>query len=638
MSTLKRKANLHLGVEELNKWDDFLSKEGYKKLSKQYIGSYGVVNHPSDTSFDNLKVVQGTAINKLTVKSGIAINGDVDHIINPTNAIDVLTTPTDGIPRYVIIEYASTSEEVGTINIATNGTITGTGTLFTKVLRGQPYHSTKIQFLNSSFNLQEYEVLDVTSDTLALIQGASFTAESNLKYKVVGTFTPGIVISPTDKDPYLYDNYNVFLSTSSVVTSNYQFLLARVISNGSITTIIDQRSNNIFSIINSSGVSSSTTLSQTNPLIGVEAIKFGSTIHPKHQNLVIIGFGFRSGSGQWVPTPSLFKITLNVGNGGTYTSTSDINNSDFDGWRVYFGNNKKYVNVVTTTVISPGVVELLLDDYNTLIHPVTGSITIVPAADHIDVFAENSDGNSNKSKIWELADGTIEIYMGVGLNYVSWAACLGADYTLRQPIVNGTYLNELSFDDNGNQTSTTTSSAAAGFITLLVHPRNFRDIKPNLDTPNIYTTSFNGFSGGSVKTSAYNIINGEVVYTVDPNGNYYELPLPANNAIVRNIIVDTISITDSSFIFIKFISAFTGCTFAKKTTLGTPGFAWNPSSTLSDKVLIRENDVFMFLGKVDKFNANEWRIVACYSHERFMIDSLVRRILVLEDPSDFSKF
>jgi len=110
----------------------------------------------------------------------------------------------NGLWYWIKIAHQFINEEVGTVSIDVNGNLTGIDTKFTEVLRGAPNFPSKIRLLDASYNLLDYEIVEVIDDTTVLLAGvaSSFTAESTLTYALLGTFTPGHVRTPTDKYPF----------------------------------------------------------------------------------------------------------------------------------------------------------------------------------------------------------------------------------------------------------------------------------------------------------------------------------------------------------------------------------------------------------------------------------------------------
>ena len=171
----------------------------------------------------------------ITIQPGIAFDSDMNIIVLDSE-IDVSVSREqleNGLKYWLVLRHAVTHNEVGTVNITQDGALTGTETKFTEVLRGQPDFPTKIKF-DSAVNTDEYEVVEVLSDTSAIIAG-SFTQESDKKYSVIGTFTPGFIPNEENRQIYSYDSCEIELIMSadkpevkSEVNSGNEFILASV--------------------------------------------------------------------------------------------------------------------------------------------------------------------------------------------------------------------------------------------------------------------------------------------------------------------------------------------------------------------------------------------------------------------------
>jgi hypothetical protein len=200
MSYIKFSSNLFIGSLELGQFQQLLTEEGYLKLFLSDAVKFGLFNAASP--FTNGQVEQG--INAGTIKHGaiVAVNKYGKLILK--DATDQISVPDDNQWRWIKIKHQYVSRETGTVSIDAQGNLTGTGTSFLSVLRGNPYIPSRIKFLNSTQNLQEYDVHEVVSDTNALILG-SFIPESGLQYSVIGTFSSDAVPSEDQKNIFQYD-------------------------------------------------------------------------------------------------------------------------------------------------------------------------------------------------------------------------------------------------------------------------------------------------------------------------------------------------------------------------------------------------------------------------------------------------
>ena len=224
MSRLKFSSNLFLEVNELQRFNKFLEEDGWKRAMKAISKNFGIVENASNSYF---KVTARSGSNSvIVINAGIAFDSNMDAIVM-TDDLE-LSVGNTGSNRWVILSRAVTNEEQGTVSINSDGSLSGIGTEFTKVLRGQPNFPVKVKF-NSTSNNGEYEVVSVTSDTSALLSG-SFVNQSNIKYSVVGTFTPGFQPTEDNKMIYEYDSYNIEVvdSEDRPAVSEDEFILAMI--------------------------------------------------------------------------------------------------------------------------------------------------------------------------------------------------------------------------------------------------------------------------------------------------------------------------------------------------------------------------------------------------------------------------
>lgn len=239
--------DLFLALQELNRQQKFHKEDGYIRLFRSIINSFGIVAVDIDSSFDNFKVEGGT--NSGTIKIAVdsyAVDDAIAIIFQ--KAIDNVAVTDDSNWYWVRITYQEDNLEEGTVDIAVDGSLTGTGTTFTDILRDQSNYPVKINFPGSASNTGDYQVVSILSDTQAILAGTTgFTSENDLDYKVVGSFTPGINPAGDDRLPYFYDGCNLELILETVLdvppakTAGKQFHLARVRNIGGAMTIQDKR-------------------------------------------------------------------------------------------------------------------------------------------------------------------------------------------------------------------------------------------------------------------------------------------------------------------------------------------------------------------------------------------------------------
>lgn len=468
---LKLSSDLFLGLQELQYLKDSIKLQGYEKIFRQSIINYGVVKTKYDVNFTSLQVI-ASGVNKVTVKAGVAIDKNIKFIELLSDAVDVLTIPSDNITRYIIIKYNSSVIEEGLCNISSNGSVTGVGTKFISRLRGLPDIPSKISFPDSSINTGEYTVQAVQSDTsLALnVSGSQLTAESNKKYAVVGTFTPGISIDSDDKYPFVKDSITIELRTSSTLIEDEEFLIAEVKYDGTDLTIYDKRLVNKFTFIEEK-VDELTT---DNPLIGVETIKYANVRSPKDENLVQLGWGLHSLDGEWTIDSGLQLLTVNSGSGGIWSDLTPFTAGDFNGWKVVFESTGEAIKILTSTLVS-GSIELGLEFMTNF--PSSGAISIVPTCEFVELTITNTTNPTANKRLSFASTSRFAIFpLEAGSpSLIQFRHILNENATTLNPINGGSYINESSYDVTGTQVASNPTTYFVGVVTPMVSPLNFYD-------------------------------------------------------------------------------------------------------------------------------------------------------------------
>jgi hypothetical protein len=247
MSSLNLQNDLFLGLQELQRQNKFIKSDGFVRLFKSIMNNFGIVNVDSDSSFDNFKVQSGTNTGTVKISSdSYAIDNDLNVICQ--KAVDNVSVTDDSNWYWMKVSYEESSIEEGVISISTDGTLTGTNTKFSEVLRDQSNYPVKICFPGSTYNTGDYVVASILSDTQAILSNsAGFTAESDLEYQVIGSFTPGINPTGNDRFPYVYDGCNLEFvletvsETAPSKTDGNEFYIARVRNVSGTVTVQDKR-------------------------------------------------------------------------------------------------------------------------------------------------------------------------------------------------------------------------------------------------------------------------------------------------------------------------------------------------------------------------------------------------------------
>jgi len=498
MGKLNISPDLFLEQQELNRLQKFMQEDGYLDLFKRQTGTYGILRTKQDTSFANFRVEVGTNTQRVAINTdSYAFDADGNVIVK--TAEDNIALPLADQWYWMYVSYAESPVEVGTVNIASNGTLTGTNTLFTEVLRGYPNRQAKISFPNSIVNTSEYLVQEVTDDTNALISGI-LTAETDAEYRVVGTFTPGVVPTEAEKYPFRYDSATItffaetITNTPPALDNDRQFILARVRLNGTTIEIQDNRTQ-IFQTKDE--FFAQTPMNETNALAGIDSIRWNVSESTKDENLVQFSWGFVSSN--LTVDFNLRLLTVSGGDGGIFKDTDDFTNGDFDGWRVYASRTGSFARVVQSTK-SGSQINLLLDNALADDFSTVGTIYIVPDADEIEIWAlpDNTDTHDHldKKTMHNIANARALISLVVpsrtSYKYTfSYRYKTGSKYSIWRQINSDAvgYYTEASFNDDGTlkdpidrvRQPYTANVDLSGNITLTAHPNHYATFTYNID-------------------------------------------------------------------------------------------------------------------------------------------------------------
>lgn len=402
MSRLKFSSNLFLEVNELQRFNKFLEEDGWKRAMKAITKNFGIVENASNSYF---KVTARSGSNSvIVINSGIAFDSNMDAIIMSDDL--ELSVGNTGSKRWVILSRAVSNEEQGTVSINSDGSLSGIGTEFTKVLRGQPNFPVKVKF-NSTSNNGEYEVVSVTSDTSALLSG-SFVNQSNMKYSVIGTFTPGFQPIEDNKMIYEYDSYNIEIidSEDRPNVSEDEFILAMISfdASGSMS-VSDERIRHMF---NNPYTQSDDTYNSIDPLVSllstgvIGGINSVGSVSAEFELIMEHGYTVTKHELLSTSTSNTFNIVSGQSN---FLETGNIPDSMFKGWLLVNRANMKYAviddNSNKSLYISNLDTSIILDSGNDFI--------IVPNCNEIEyeiTVSNNVDRPSIpfyfRSSIWNL--------------------------------------------------------------------------------------------------------------------------------------------------------------------------------------------------------------------------------------------
>lgn len=506
MSKFKFAPDLFLEVAEMDRFQKFMDEDGFRKNILDNSINFGLIKLAADTAFENGHVERDVdnSLGQKTIKIGALVAIDSNGLFIVSNSINNFPVPSDNNWYWVKIKHLYSSQEEGSVSIDIAGNLTGVNTKFTEVLRGNPNFPSRVKFINSSGNTLEYDVLDVTDNTHAVLVHpavtvggeAEFVAETNLYYQIVGTFQFGAAISNDDKFPFQYDScqLELVLETSLNIPPSFtigqEFYLARVkVSNG-VLVIQDKR----LSYWETKGSDQAIRIERdSNPLIGIEAIKWQNGFNTGDKNIVQVAWGMRSLN--WSVDSSQNILTLFGSSlGGEFKTIDDFTDGDFDEWRVYTSNGN-YRNIVSS-VKQGSAINLVLDVLDVDDYSNDGGLTfieqevvVVPNCEEIEFkfTADPTDEveNVNETLIFPVNRGIgeclITVYKDpICLYNVQYRYKSFKEYTGWQPIISGSYLMEISYDDNGalrvvedRETFDYISDPVAGFIQLTISPNSY---------------------------------------------------------------------------------------------------------------------------------------------------------------------
>jgi len=348
MSRLKFSPNLFLDVNELQRLIKFLADDGYKLAMKSLTKSFGIIESSGNTYFKVTNKVGTT--NTVVINPGIAFDTNMDAIVME-NALELQILNT-GVNRWLVLSRAVKNTEIGNVGVTIDGSLSGLGTEFTKVLRGQPNFPTKVKF-QSTKNTGEYEVVRVISDTSAVLSG-SFVAENNLQYSVVGTFTPGFQPLESDKLIYEYDSYNIRVvdSVDKPAISSNEFILAKIsfdVTGG--MNISDERIRYMFNnpYVQSSGHDTDSSTDPLVSLLSVSVIGGVKAIDSKAAEFeLIVEHGYTISKYELITTSTSNSFNILSGS-SNYLGTGNIPDSMFKGWLLVNRKNMKYAKIDDNT-------------------------------------------------------------------------------------------------------------------------------------------------------------------------------------------------------------------------------------------------------------------------------------------------
>jgi len=573
MADFKFNPDLFLEVAELERFKKFLDTDGFRKNILENTVKFGLVKNPRVLAFTNARVERDLdtidGFKTLKVSEIKAINNEGLFIYS--SGLNSVVIPADGSWYWLKIKHQYTSQEVGTVSLAINGDVTGTGTKFTEILRGMPNFPSRIKFNNSSFNTLEYDVLEVIDDAHMIVAHpassgtgvATFNLEENLTYSVVGTFTPGIAIPTNNKFPFQYDSvsYELVKETINNTRPSYSegqdFLIARVKISGSEVLIQDKRTE----FWETKGSHSSIELDiTTNPLIGIESVKWQNLLSPSDKNEVNVAWGMRSSN--WSINSAQNILTLSSSLGGRFKATSDFTNGDFDEWRAYTSNGN-YSRIISSVkqgqAINLTLDTLDIDNYSNdggLSFNTTEYVLVVPDCEEVELLfqANSTDSQENVNQSFSFPVNTLiarcdlEVYKNPSCLYnVQYRCRTNKNYTEFALIPDDSvgYYTEASFNDNGTLKDVLdrvlypyAGSLTTGFIQLTLSPNSYSKFKAK------------AYIGDVVGVNTVGSLDGSSVYNLEVSSNEKYQLFSNNITLVNNLYIslsDTGAIEGNNF-------------------------------------------------------------------------------------------
>ena len=248
MSKLNLHRNLFLEREELLRFQKFMLESPVNKVFLQNTTNWGIIDTGGGGTSNDFKIEAGT--NSGTVKIANTSRAITESgLLIEKLAEDNISIPDDSTYYWLKIGHEYSNLEEGTLSISSQGVVTGIGTKFTEVLRGQSTEDPVKIKLVSTNNIAIYEIVDVVDDLNCLLQGESFVAENGIKYYVIGSTPLGETVTTEQQEGlYYYDSCVITQVEETVedtepagLVENEEFWIARVINNSGTVTVEDKR-------------------------------------------------------------------------------------------------------------------------------------------------------------------------------------------------------------------------------------------------------------------------------------------------------------------------------------------------------------------------------------------------------------
>jgi len=554
MSYLKINSNLFLGSAELNRLQKFL-QDNVTNRELQEAHSYGLYyNELTDPTFQN-GLVEEASVGVIKINDVFAVDNSMRLIMRdetidgvPCSCDDTESTiPDDGNYYWIRARHKYNCNEVGTVEVTTDGKLLGVDTAFTEVLRGGRDGSW-IELVDSSLNPLAIQVANVVSDTEADLLG-TINAESDLKYCVRGTFSATYDPSVDEKNIFQYDNCDLVIEEGSGVNGEDEpiagslingeaevygensFFLARVKNTAGTLEILDKR---VDKYKDKANFLLTEIFNGLNPVCGIDGVTYDATLTTQDRNLVQYSWGVRALS--WTNNFTTNTVSLTSIVGGAVKDSTAISNGDFDGWLCYFPATGRKAKI-SSSVKNGSSVDIKLDDlFAEDVEDTVQVLSIVPNVEGVEFTFTPTNGNQQGviTKYSPIESTTDKVYLpvlGDTTTYKGQYKYINhKEYTPLLNINDSEYYFETAYDENGilttpanvkNVTSAEfdiiqSSDSYSGFKELVITGDKFGYERFWLDTANPYKTfkvgtraKFQKFDdqtlGGNIQTEDYYI-------------------------------------------------------------------------------------------------------------------------------------
>ena len=453
MGTLRINKEAIIGNKELSRFKTIAKEKGFKKLF-DLIGNKGRVR-----DFSNDFSVSTSGGLNIEVETGLAISSDLDSILN--EAVVTLTDTGGGALQYHAMAYNTTSKEAGTLSVAADGTVTGTGTLFSEVLRGQPYAPSKITLFGATLT-GGYEVIHIEHPASATIAETGGTTETAIQYEVFGTFNPIYkgLIQPSDFTIFEYDFVVFAKSTVSMaqaisdavtaapsgVTEGFGVCTSQDDTGGTLVSGYPKKyttpADYLMTKMESRRDATLTGVT-TNPLFHIISAQY-SQIETQSSGVdILFSWGLNVNGGNYTYDDSARKMyindiryvkdTLNL-NSITFNQISDLAGIDFTGWYVAQEGTGKTILITSSAIVNDQLELSVAMEYNEDDWSNQSDIHVVPPYDNfmIKMFMFNT-WTEEAFYSFDMKEG----FATVNLSYFFVLSATPKNYTIKSAMSNG---------------------------------------------------------------------------------------------------------------------------------------------------------------------------------------------------------